>query len=84
MINVFRFPQFLPLRLCSCKGCIDPVNGKEDMTYVSQALSIEVTILRLTTAASFDVCDVENGTCVEEQFTVPVGCHCMNPSNASL
>lgn len=64
---------------CLCKGCIDKITGKEDMSLVSEVITTSITVLRKKSKeTSFEDCN--KNTCGKKTFDIPVACHCSLPS----
>ncbi|XP_039263527.2 uncharacterized protein LOC120339463 [Styela clava] len=75
-----RFPQWLKLGFCSCKGCINPTTKKEDTSFVSVPITIDITVLRRDPNLSFSECIIPRKGCVKTIQKVIIGCTCTLPT----
>ncbi|XP_039268391.2 uncharacterized protein LOC120343317 [Styela clava] len=74
-----RFPQWLKLGFCSCKGCINPETKNEDMSFVSEPITVNITVLKRKPGVSFSECKNPNVGCEKALLEVTLGCTCVLP-----
>ncbi|XP_039267381.1 uncharacterized protein LOC120342569 [Styela clava] len=80
--DVQRYPQWIPVARCMCKGCIDQRSGKENKAFVSKEIKVKVRFLRMnSTHSSFRQCT--DSTCYASDEDIAVGCHCAIPVELS-